>query len=62
MKQAFTNGGLTGALIGLVAGPIFNMIYTSRMNQTEIYDRCVNDAFGFSYKKEAFAQLLSTAL
>ena len=38
-KQSFVNGAINGALVGLVAGPIFAMLYTRDMNQMELYDK-----------------------
>ncbi|KHN77997.1 hypothetical protein Tcan_18608 [Toxocara canis] len=40
LKRAFTEGGVTGALIGAVLGPVVTYLSLRNMSSVQLYDRC----------------------
>ncbi|TMS38590.1 hypothetical protein L596_005280 [Steinernema carpocapsae] len=40
LKRAFVHGGCTGAMIGLIAGPLFSYWNVQQMSTLKLYDRC----------------------
>lgn len=48
IKQSFTQGGLTGAIIGCIAGSLYTFYKLGQMNQLQLYDRCYRHRFDTS--------------
>lgn len=48
LKRAFTEGGVTGALVGAALGPIVTYLSMRNMSSVQLYDRCYRLRYHFS--------------